>query len=295
MTRHCLLLINPNARSGRTARQLALDALKDAGFHIEAPELPSTEATHAAIRASDADLIVLGGGDGTIAAAAPALLDAGKTVGIFPLGTANDLAGSLGIPKRLDAAVEVIAHGQPRLIDVGFVNDQPFFNAVTLGLGVDVVQAHTGPMKRRFGIFNYPLVILQSMRKRQYFKAKLRADGEVVSDRLLHVGVANGRYHGGGLPAHADATIDDGILHLYAVRRATPYRYAKALPALLLGRDGNDDLLRLMGSEITITTDEPVQATADGEVIGTTPLRLRCAPEALRLMTPTHGLAGPKR
>lgn len=290
--RRCLLLINPKARSGADAKGMAEKALADAGFLVDSPVTSSPDDAHASIRASDAELIVIGGGDGTIAEAAPALLAAGKTVGILPLGTANDLAGSLGIPKRLDAAVDVIAQGEPRGIDVGFVNDKPFFNAVTIGLGVDVIRAHDGPMKKRLGIMNYPRVILQTMRDRQYFDVSLRADGEVKRAQLLHLGVANGRYHGGGLPAHADATIDDGILHLYAVQRATPMRYVRTLPALLLGRHSSD-LLRLAGKEIIVETAKPLPFSADGEEVGTTPLRLSCKPHAMTVMTPKHGVAGP--
>lgn len=289
--RQCLLLINPNARSGDKAQDLAENALREAGFEISMPSAMSPEQSQQIIKETNADLIVLGGGDGTIGAAAPALLAAGKTVGILPLGTANDLAGSLGIPKRLDLAVQVIANGEARAIDVGLVNGRPFFNAVTIGLGVDVIRSHSGVMKKRLGVFNYPRVILKSMRERRYFRARLTVDGQSKSANLLHIGIANGRYHGGGLPAHMDATIDDGILHLYAVHRATPVRYARALPALLMGRDG-DDLLRMAGREMMVETDDALAISADGEEISTTPLRLSCMPGAITIMVPSTGIAG---
>jgi len=287
VSRPCLLLINKASRSGRAAGDRARGALVDAGFVVEAPMLAEATDAAAAIRAADGiDLVVVGGGDGTISATAPALLETDKTLGILPLGTANDLAGTLKIPKTIAGAVDVLVNGVACAIDMGFVNGRPFFNAVTLGLGADVVREHNGPLKQRLGIFNYPRVVLKTMRERRYFKARIIVDGQTRKARLLHIGVANGRYHGGGLPAHADATIDDGILHLYAIRRATLWRYLKTLPALVAGHDGGDDLLRAAGRTIDIITDEPMPATADGEPLGSTPLNLACEPAALKVMMP---------
>lgn len=258
-----------------------------AGFHVDAPQLNKPQDAAAAIRtATNVDLIVVGGGDGTISSTAPALLESGKTLGILPLGTANDLAGTLRIPKTIPGAVDVLVNGATAAIDMGFVNGRPFFNAVTLGLGADVVREHSGPLKKRLGVLNYPRVVVKTMRERKYFRVNVVADGRTKKASLLHIGVANGRYHGGGLPAHQDATIDDGILHLYAIRRATPLRYVRTLPALLSGREGGDDLLRAEGQTIEILTDEPMPATADGEPMGTTPLRLTCEPKALKVMVP---------
>ncbi|MCB1972236.1 MAG: YegS/Rv2252/BmrU family lipid kinase [Geminicoccaceae bacterium] len=284
--RTCLLLVNPAARSGQAGAARAADLLKRERLIVDEPSIDSPDAMRAAIAASKHDIIVVGGGDGTIATVAQSLLDAKRTVGLLPLGTANDLARSLGIPANLDDAVAVIAHGVARPIDMGVVNGRLYFNAVTLGLGPQVRRTHEATDKQLLGVFNYPRAIIQTMLDREYFQAEITCDGKRASARLLHIGVVNGRYHGGGLPAHEDATIDDGLLHLYAVRAATPLRYLRLLPSLMLGRDDNPDILRIAGASIRIETKKPMPATADGEEVESTPLDLSCRPGALTMMVP---------
>ncbi|MEZ5824079.1 MAG: YegS/Rv2252/BmrU family lipid kinase [Geminicoccaceae bacterium] len=282
----CLLLVNQASRSGEEALGTASALLREAGFDVERPDIPDPEASRAAIAASDTELIVVGGGDGTISSVAGALIEARKTVGLLPLGTANDLARSLGIPASLNEAVDVIARGVARPVDIGIVNGRYFFNAVTVGLGPEVREFHENSEKQLLGVLNYPRAILRTMRDRTYFKAEIIADGKTRHARFLHIGIVNGRYHGGGLPAHRDATIYDGVLHLYAVRAATPLRYLRLLPSLLTGRHGNEDLLRMDGETIRVTTKKPMPATGDGEVVAETPLELTCRPAALTMMVP---------
>ena len=282
----CLLLINRASRSGRDSFDEATARLRRAGFTLDIPDIPDPQASRDAIARSDAGLIVVGGGDGTISSVAGALIEARRKVGLLPLGTANDLARSLGIPARLEQAVDVISAGVSRPIDIGVVNGKYFFNAVTLGLGPEVRRFHESSEKQRWGVLNYPRAILQTMRDRTYFHADITAGDEHRKARLLHVGIVNGRYHGGGLPAHRDATIDDGILHLYAVRAATPLRYVRLLPSLLTGSSDNEDILRMAGETIRIVTREPMPVTGDGEEVCHTPLELSCRPGALTMMVP---------
>jgi diacylglycerol kinase family enzyme len=86
------------------------------------------------------DLIVIGGGDGTLNAAADGLVDIQLPLGILPLGTANDLARTLGLPKTLSGACGVIAQGRRQAIDLGWVNGKHFFNVASLGLSVKITQ-----------------------------------------------------------------------------------------------------------------------------------------------------------
>jgi diacylglycerol kinase family enzyme len=82
----------------------------------------------------EVDLIAVGGGDGTLNAAADCVMQMNRPLGILPMGTANDLARTLGIPADLDAAVQIIAAGRTRRIDLDLVNGHPFFNVASIGL-----------------------------------------------------------------------------------------------------------------------------------------------------------------
>src|SRR5207245_2348151 len=80
------------------------------------------------------DLVVVGGGDGTISAAASALADSKTRLGILPLGTLNHFARDLGIPTDLDEAARLIAAGNERRVDVAEMNGRIFINNSAIGL-----------------------------------------------------------------------------------------------------------------------------------------------------------------
>ena len=86
------------------------------------------------------DVIVAGGGDGTVSAVAAALVDTEVALGVLPLGTLNHFAKDLGLPLDLGGAVRVIAAGQTQRIDVGEVNGRVFINNSSLGLYPEMVR-----------------------------------------------------------------------------------------------------------------------------------------------------------
>ena len=81
------------------------------------------------------DRIVVAGGDGTLAAALPALLEVERPLAVIPLGTANDFARNLGLPAGRTEQLALVAEGAVRRVDLGSVNGRPFLNAASIGLG----------------------------------------------------------------------------------------------------------------------------------------------------------------
>lgn len=122
-----LLVVNRRSRRGTTAAETAADLLGRSGLRVVTKACEDATALPGLIRdmAPTIDRVVIGGGDGSLNAAIPGLLDTGLPLGILPLGTANDLARTLGIPAELEAAAKIIAEGQVRRIDVGEVNGRP--------------------------------------------------------------------------------------------------------------------------------------------------------------------------
>ena len=150
--RNVLLIVNP--LSSRARESLApADRLRARGFCVVERELRDPGAISDSVRheSADADLIVLGGGDGTLNAAAAAIKERGLPVGILPLGTANDLARTLGIPQRLDESCDIIADGHTSRIDLGCVNGRLFFNVASMGVSARVGELMTKGAKRRWG------------------------------------------------------------------------------------------------------------------------------------------------
>ena len=133
MTR-ALLLLNPKARHGAAGAPAAFDRLRDAGFDLIEPTGEYNRYADAVrVFAGEVDLVIAGGGDGTLTGAVDGLVETGLPLGILPLGTANDLARTIDLPLDPVAAADVIVAGHQRRIDLGWVNGTPFFNVASIG------------------------------------------------------------------------------------------------------------------------------------------------------------------
>src|SRR5690606_2607690 len=154
-------LLLTNKKSGGAERDLGpvLERLQAGGFAVQVEVPDSVKDLRRRILASGDATLILAGGDGTMSAAAPALRALGRPFGLLPLGTANDLARSLGIPLDPVEAADVIVDGGVRRIDLGLINGEPFFNVASLGLSAEVVHEHESGhgRKRLLGVLNYPL------------------------------------------------------------------------------------------------------------------------------------------
>ena len=149
--RRSLLIANRHARRGarRSTRPGSCRRRRDVDKHAHSSGARDRRAIRAA--AGSYDCVIVGGGDGTLHAAAPALIETGLTLGILPLGTANDLARTLGIDQDPVAAARTIADGYAREVDLGEVNGHPYWNVASVGLSVELAGELTAETKRRWG------------------------------------------------------------------------------------------------------------------------------------------------
>ena len=291
-----LLVANPGARKGTEGLPEAVELLRSAGFAVVVPEagepgdLPRiiTEAR------GRADLVVVGGGDGTLGASLPGLVDAGLPVGVLPLGTANNFARTLGIPTDLAAAVGVIGAGRTRAIDLGVLNDRYFLTTASLGLSVRITEELSDETKRRWGRMAYAQAALRVLRKARPFHATIRYDGHTLETRTVQIVVGNGRFYGHAMTVAEDARIDDQRLDFYSLEVRHWWRMITLLPALRRGtHGGKSGVQSLRCRELTIETRTPRQIDIDGELGGETPARISVAPAALRVFAPpAHAAPG---
>lgn len=230
--RRALLVINEMSRQGQTMSETAVEVLERGGFQLQRKTCDRPGDLADAIRRAvdTADLVVLGGGDGTLSSAAPALIETGLPLGILPLGTANDLAHTLEIPMDIAEAAQVIVDGNLRRIDVGEVNDTPFFNVASLGLSIAMTRELTHDVKQRWGKLGYALVTFRALSHTRPFVAEIRAGNEVHRVRTLQIAIGNGRYYGGGLTVEEEADIDDGCLNLYSLEFDHLWKLALVYP-----------------------------------------------------------------
>ena len=167
---------------------------------------------------SKIDCIVAGGGDGTInevfAAAYAAGLPPQCSLGILPLGTANDFARMAGVPPDLTAALRLALTAAPQWIDIGLLNDRLFINLVSGGFGSRVTVETDPELKKRLGGLAYVLTGISHFAELSANSGRFRAEGFAWEGRFLAMAIGNGRQAGGGVPLCPDALIDDGLLDL---------------------------------------------------------------------------------
>jgi YegS/Rv2252/BmrU family lipid kinase len=284
-----LLIVNRKSRNGQTDLSAGLTLLKDRGLTLEEAFVDQPESIPELIRRhrEKVDMIIVAGGDGTLNAAAEAVVESGLPLGILPMGTANDLARTLGIPTELPEACVVIAEGHTLAIDVGWVNGVYYFNVAHIGLGVRVTHQLSAEVKARWGVFGYLHSILKAFRENRAFRAHITFDNRHRRTRSIEIAVGNGRHYGGGMTIAEEATIYDRQLYLYSLKPLSLWKLITLAPALRSGRYvGQDGVELLKAQEIIIRTRKPMPIDTDGELRTRTPARFRVVPAALSVYVP---------
>jgi YegS/Rv2252/BmrU family lipid kinase len=287
--RRALLIANRHSRTGGRDLSAALQVLAAGGVTIVERQCERSEEIADAIRSDGGavDLVILAGGDGTMNAAAEALLERQLPLGILPTGTGNDLARTLAIPTDLAKAAGAIVGGRQRRIDLGRANRKLFFNAASIGLAAEVTRHHTAERKRRLWLLAYLLSLRDAWRNTHPFRARLVCDGRSLRLRALQVTVGNGRHYGGGMTVHADASIDDGWLDVYALKPRRFWRLLLLFPALRFGwLDRSEAALVLRARSVEVATRRPLPVNTDGELTTSTPARFAVLPRTMSVFVP---------
>ena len=284
-----LVIINGHSRSGQANREEVIQLLHREGMELHTPVIERGSDIPEAIRswAGQVDSVVLGGGDGTLNSAASALVHSNITLGIVPLGTANDLARTLNIPANIEEACSIILQGHTSAIDVGQVNDQYYFNVANIGLGVEVKKALSEQSKKWWGSLSYAGAALAAFRRQQPFKVEIRSEHHKLVMRTIQVAVGNGRFYGGGMAIHENASITDNYLNLYAIKPTTLWQLLDVTPMFKGGTFQDvEGVVQLNGQHFTVTTQHSMPVSADGEVITSTPAEFKVQPAAVNVFTP---------
>jgi diacylglycerol kinase (ATP) len=289
MSRRALLLLNHKARN---AEKLAADVpamLAASGVETISETIGDGRPIPDVIRdhVGRVECVVIGGGDGTLGSAAAVLAETGLPLGILPLGTANNVARTLGIPVDIAKACAIIADGTTRRVDVGVVNDRHFFTTASIGLSVAITQQLSAETKRRWGPLAYAVTAAKLVVRAHPFVADITWPGGSMRTRSVQIVVGNGRFYGSGLRVADDAAIDDQRLDLYSIEVARWWQLLTLAPALKRGRHGEKDAVRTVSaSEFQIRTANPHPIDVDGELVARTPARFRVLPHAVAIYAP---------
>jgi len=197
-------------------------AFRDAGLSADV-ELIGGADIRPALERLDAPVVIVGGGDGTLGAAASVLIETGGALGILPLGTHNHFARQLGIPMDLPGAVRVVAEGAHRRVDVGMVNGHLFLNNASIGFYPSLVRSREQEQYRRGlpkWMANMPAA-WAALRRLRHHRLRVEIDGteQWVRTPLLFVG--NNLYSLDGGRIGKREALDRGELSLFSVEGRT--------------------------------------------------------------------------
>jgi YegS/Rv2252/BmrU family lipid kinase len=294
-----LIIVNPHAGNEdeeRMRRRLGgAFAARGAAFDLIATE----RAGHATELAREGAAlgyraVAVCGGDGTIAEASTGLAGTTTPLAIIPRGTANQVAHNLGVPRALEAAVDVAVFGEPCTIDLGRIGDRAFALVAGAGFDAAVMQSATRELKERWGFAAYAYAAMKEALTAGPQRFHISADGRDIEVDAVSVLVANvGELFTRWLPLRFSLAPQptsawrDGLLDVVIVAP----RHAPDLAAILWRSAnrkfvGSDQLLHFQTHEITIDADPPIAVQVDGDPAGVTPVSISVMRDAMRVLLP---------
>lgn len=299
------LIAKPSPLETIRSLQDAVAELRAAG-HVVTPRVtfdagdPRRFAREAA--EGGAELVLAAGGDGTVNQVAAGIHDArvdralgaagggphGPRLGIVPLGTANDLAGELGIPGDVRDAVLVAVLGHPAPIDVALVNGEPFLNVSTGGLGAEATEEAPAEVKRVLGPLAYFVTGVRKFVALNPSHARFEEAGTTLYEgAFLVFAVGNSRRAGGGNRLTPRADPGDGVLDVCIVREIPRRDLLTLLPELRSGRHlEHPAVVYRQVRELCVESEEELSVNVDGEPLGGRTLRYGVSPHRIVLSLP---------
>ncbi len=267
------LIYNPYA--GRRKFTAQLDAVirifQESGHEVIIHRTSSpADIEQVAKHSSDVESLVIAGGDGSIHQAVNGLMkipsEERPVLGILPVGTANDLAYALHLPKRIVQACEIIACGRVFEMDVGMVNKRYFVNVAGAGLLTDVSTKVDVRVKNTLGQLAYYLKGLETFPTYRPFKVEFVHNGVPFADDVLLLLVVNGLSVGGLRQLVPSASLTDGKLDVLIVRQTGWPDTLRIVLSLLRGEKvENERIEQFQTEELIVYTDSSSCCDLDGE------------------------------
>lgn len=297
------LIVNPSAGGGRAAkiapefeRELRARGLTVRTVHTRDLDHARELAREAA---AAGETIAALSGDGLVGVLADVLRDApGAVLGVLPGGRGNDLARVLEIPTDPAGACRVLAEGTPRPLDLGLVEPlhggpaRAFVGIASVGFDSDANRiANEAPPW--LGGLVYAYGALRALISWRPARFELALDGgEPRTFTGYSVAAANSRAYGGGMYAAPDAMLDDGRLDVVVVERVSRLRFLANLPKVFKGTHVREPSVHVFRcAEVTISSDRPFEMYADGDPVGTLPVRVSALAGAVTVVAPASGAA----
>lgn len=284
-----LFIINPIS-GGKSKSNFKKIALQNLDLTLFLPEFVFTEeVNHAEQLAKDAigngfDVIVAVGGDGTINEVAKVLVGTGITLGIIPKGSGNGLARTLCVPIAEKSALLALNKLETKEIDVGYINEIPFFNMA--GIGFDaLISSRFANMDFR-GPLGYMRTVFTEITNYKPLDYVITIDGKTLERKAFMISIANSPQYGNEAYISPDASVDDGFLDVCIVKPFHLMFLPKMLYHLFSKTANKTEYVEIiLGKSIHISRPKNEEVHVDGEPIHLgKDLRITVTPKSLRVI-----------
>jgi len=272
-----LLVINPvsGKKLGKQYSKMIIDNFSAAGFEVTCIFTTANENAYAMTmkRGRDFDLVVCCGGDGTLKETVSAVIELKNNmpIGYIPMGSTNDFAHSVGIPDKVEKAVQAIIDGEPRPVDMGIFGDNVFIYVAGFGNFTAISYSASQKMKNIFGKNAYYISAVKDFFHLRGYHARVIADGEEFEGDYFY-GEASNSYSVGGMPIlhNIGVAFDDGRHELVLVKMFHSPKEFLSMVKSVMKKDitGNDLVIFRHCKNIRFEFDEPTAFTLDGEFGG---------------------------
>ena len=286
LPRRAILVVNAMSRKGEEQFEAACDKLVAAGIElIEAHAVTNPEQMDPTVKAAiaNAPMVIVGGGDGSLSSTIDHFLGQDTVFAALPLGTANSFARTMEIPLDLDGAIEVIANGRRRRIDVGCIDGDYFVNAAAMGLSPMIAETVPHGLKRALGKLGYLIWAVRCAARFRPFRLTVDHDGVRESVWATEARIANGTHHG-GVELIESQEVDSGEIVIQAVTGKSLWGLAWSWFAILLKLSGREQTVtEWRGKTLRLEARPKQKISIDGEIAAKTPVTVCVAKGAIEV------------
>jgi diacylglycerol kinase (ATP) len=252
----------------------------------------SLKLAQAAIR-EGAEALVACGGDGTLHLALQAVAETDTPLGLIPVGTGNDNARTLNIPRNDPAAAaDVIADGRTTLIDCGHVAagdgvGRYFLGVMSIGFDSEVTERANG-MSWPPGQAKYLVATIAELSVFKPIPFSITVDGQNCDQTAMLIAVGNGVSYGGGMKVCPSAVQTDGELDMTVLGAVSKLKFIRSFPSVFKGTHIEEDFVVERRFKEAVLAAEGQIAYADGERVGPSPATVTIRPGAVNFYVPTN-------
>lgn len=273
------LIYNPTSGREAIKKHLpeVLAKLEQAGYEASCHATTGAgDATNAARIAIERgyDLVIAAGGDGTIYEVVNGLADAEKRpkLGIIPVGTTNDFARAIHVPRSVEAAVDIIAAGHTMPIDIGKMNERYFINIAGGGRLTELTYEVPSKLKTMLGQLAYYLKGMEMLPSIRATEVTIEYDGKIFEGEIMLFLVANTNSVGGFERLAPDASLNDGMFTMLILKKTNLADFIRIATLAIRGEHVNDrNVIYVKANRIKVTAKEKMQLNLDGEFGGLAP------------------------